>query len=81
MHVLSTNVSPFGDGPVVRRTRGRNFLEVMCPPPWPVAAYQKYMSGVDRCMQHRAKNPVGRPSKNTGSFSFTISGSVSCKCL
>lgn len=70
VHVLSTNVSPFGDGPVVRRTRGGNFVEVMCPPP--VAAYQKYMSGVDRCMQHHAKNPVGRPSKKYWKFFFNF---------
>lgn len=66
MHVLSTNVSPLEDGPVVRRTRGG----VMCPQP--VAANENYMSGVDRCMQHRAKNPVGRSSKKCWKFSLTL---------
>lgn len=70
VHILSTNCSPFGDGPVVRRTRGGNFVEVMCPPP--VSSYQRYMSGVDRCMQHRAKNPVGRPSKKYWKFFFNF---------
>lgn len=72
---MSTNCSPLGDGPVVRRTRGGNFQEVMCPPP--VAAYQKFMSGVDRCMQQRAKNPVGRPSKKYWKFFFNFIMEVS----
>nr|XP_022343981.1 uncharacterized protein LOC111137045 [Crassostrea virginica] len=75
VHVLSTNCSPLGDGPVVRRTRGGNFQGVMCPPP--VAAYQKFMSGVDRCMQQRAKNPVGRPSKKYWKFFFNFIMEVS----
>lgn len=46
--------------------QGCEFCWLMCPPP--VAAYQKYMSGVDICMQHLAKNPVGRPSKKYWKF-------------
>lgn len=70
MHVLNTNVSPFGDGPVVHRTRGENFVEVMCP--LPVAAYQKYMCGLDRCMQHWLRILSADHPKNTGSFSLTL---------
>nr|XP_022294779.1 piggyBac transposable element-derived protein 2-like [Crassostrea virginica] len=64
VHVLSTNCSPLGDGPVVCRKRGGNFQEVMCP------------DGA-RCMQHRAKNPVGRPSKKYWKFFFNFIMEVS----
>ena len=45
----------------MRKTRGGGAAEFLRPPP--VADYQEFMSGVDRNMQHRAKNPVGRPAK------------------
>ena len=61
---------------MVRRERGGTFTEFTCPPP--VAAYQHYMGGVDRCMQHRAKNPVGRPSKKFWKFFFNFILEVAC---
>ena len=54
----------------MRRERGGNFREYSCPPP--VSAYQRFMGGVDRCMQHRAKNHVGRPSKKFWKFFFNF---------
>lgn len=41
-------------------------MEITRPPP--VTQYQANMGGVDRAMQHRAKNPVGRPSKKYWKF-------------
>lgn len=70
VHVVSTTSNPLGDDPIVRRERGGNFREFSCPPP--VAAYQNFMGGVDKCMQHRAKNPVGRPSKKYWKFFFNF---------
>ncbi|XP_069105174.1 piggyBac transposable element-derived protein 2-like [Argopecten irradians] len=61
VHLMSTTSDPVGDDPVVRRLRGGAMAEFVRPPP--VTAYHKYMGGVDRHMQHRAKYPVGIPSK------------------
>jgi hypothetical protein len=61
VHVLSTTSHPLGDGPASRRVRGGGTIIIPRPPP--VGDYQLRMSGVDRCMQLRAKNPVGRPAK------------------
>ncbi|XP_069127706.1 piggyBac transposable element-derived protein 4-like [Argopecten irradians] len=61
VHVVSSGCHPVGDDPVVRRIPGGGAAEFNRPPT--ITQYQRYMGGVDRCMQHRAKNPVGRPAK------------------
>lgn len=66
VHVVSTTSNPVGDGPVIRKIRGGGEAEIMRPPP--LEDYHKYMSGVDRNMQHRSKNPVGRPAKKYWKF-------------
>ncbi|KAJ8313841.1 hypothetical protein KUTeg_008402 [Tegillarca granosa] len=66
VHVISTTSNPVGDGPVIRKIRGGGEAEIMRPPP--LEDYHKYMSGVDRNMQHRSKNPVGRPAKKYWKF-------------
>lgn len=54
----------------MRRVPCGGAIEITRPPP--VTLYQHYMGGVDRCMQHRAKNPIGRPSKKYWKFLFNF---------